>query len=105
MREGVAAQVRSLTDIGNATLNEMMRAYEKSIIQQALTDAQGSVSRAALLLGISHQSLIHMLGSRHRDLLALRTPVKTRKRSIMTKRTDRFQALPETERTGKGLGE
>lgn len=78
--------MRGTPDTRSATLNEMMRAYENNIIRQALITSQGSVTKAAILLGISHQSLIHILESRHSDLLSLRTPVKPRKRSVVKKR-------------------
>lgn len=77
-----APAMRILTEIGTAPLNEMMRRYENDIIRQALKTAKGKVTRAAHLLGISHQRLIYILESRHRDLLSVRTPIQNRKRII-----------------------
>ncbi len=59
--------------------------YEARIIERALREAGGVVSRAAELLGISRQSLESMLKGkgRHKALARLRTPVETRARSLM----------------------
>ncbi|MDT5062235.1 MAG: hypothetical protein QOH63_2694 [Acidobacteriota bacterium] len=81
-----APEVRILTEIGTAPLNEMMRRYENDIIRQALKTGKGKVTRAAHLLGISHQRLIYILESRHRDLLSIRTPIQNRKRIIKKER-------------------
>jgi tetratricopeptide (TPR) repeat protein len=68
------------------SLKHQMLQSEKNLIQRALIDSGGVVSRAALLLGFRHhQSLIALINSRHRDLLAARSPVKTRRRSVMWK--------------------
>lgn len=60
------------------TLVEEVRRYEGELISQALVTSKGSVTRAAHLLGVSHQRLIYILESRHRELLSVRTPPKTR---------------------------
>lgn len=60
-----------------------VRDLEAKLIEQALEEAGGSVTRAAKLLGLSHQSLIAMLNARHRGLLKKRTP--RRRRSIIKK--------------------
>ena len=61
---------------------EVLR-YEGSLIRKALEDSGGSVTRAARLLGVTHQGLAFILNGRHSDLLAIRTPVKKRRRSII----------------------
>jgi tetratricopeptide (TPR) repeat protein len=71
-----------LTDKG-FVLPEAIRAYEEKFIRQALEAEGGVLSRAARRLGIRHQTLMHLLTSRHENLLALRTPVKKRRRSII----------------------
>ena len=92
MRKRNVAKGSSVAETGNMTLSTLMRRYENDIIRQALITSQGSVTRAALLLGISHQRLIYILKSRHKDLLSVRTPAKPRKRSIITKSvTKRFR--------------
>jgi DNA-binding NtrC family response regulator len=80
MREGDAAEVESTVKVETATLDEMMLRYENNIIRQALIDSRGSVTRAARLLGTSHQRLVSIIESRQRDLLSLRSPVRARKR-------------------------
>ncbi len=60
------------------TLIEEVRRYEGELISQALVTSKGSVTRAAVLLGMTHQRLIYILESRHRELLSVRTPAKRR---------------------------
>jgi len=57
--------------------------YEGDLIRQALETSRGSVTRAARLLGITHQGLAFILNGRHKSLLSIRTPVKRRRRSII----------------------
>jgi tetratricopeptide (TPR) repeat protein len=61
---------------------EVLR-YEGSLIRRALQESGGSVTRAARLLGVTHQGLAFILNGRHSDLLSIRTPVKRRRRSII----------------------
>jgi CheY-like chemotaxis protein len=59
---------------------------ERTIIERALRDANGSVTRAARLLGFRHhQSLISLINSRHKELLKTRTAVRKRRRHIFSK--------------------
>jgi len=62
--------------------SEVLR-YEGNLIRRALEESGGSVTRAARLLGVTHQGLAFILNGRHRDLLSIRTPVKRRRRSII----------------------
>ena len=61
---------------------EVLR-YEGDLIRRALKESGGSVTRAARLLGVTHQGLAFILNGRHSDLLSIRTPVKRRRRSII----------------------
>jgi tetratricopeptide (TPR) repeat protein len=61
---------------------EVLR-YEGNLIRKALEESGGSVTRAARLLGVTHQGLAFILNGRHNDLLSIRTPVKRRRRSII----------------------
>lgn len=61
---------------------EVLR-YEGNLIRRALEESDGSVTRAARLLGVTHQGLAFILNGRHNDLLSVRTPVKRRRRSII----------------------
>lgn len=68
------------------SLKQQVLQSEKVLIQRALADSEGVVSRAARLLGFRHhQTLIALINSRHRDLLEARSPVKIRRRSLMRK--------------------
>ncbi|MFL6336120.1 MAG: response regulator [Pyrinomonadaceae bacterium] len=63
---------------------EAVRRYEARIIEHALRDAGGVVTRAAQLLGVERRSLDAMLRrGRHKALESLRTPVEPRRRSLM----------------------
>jgi tetratricopeptide (TPR) repeat protein len=60
-------------------LQEKILQYEGALIRRALTQANGSVTRAASLLGTSYQALCYMIESRHTDLLKERTPIRRRR--------------------------
>jgi len=58
---------------------------EKAIIERALRDAGGAVTKAARLLGFRHhQSLISLINSRHRDLLKTRSAVRPRRSHLFS---------------------
>jgi CheY-like chemotaxis protein len=66
------------------SFKDAVRRYESHLIERALRDAEGMVSKAAQLLGFKHhQSLVSILKSRHKQLLHVRTPIVPRKRSII----------------------
>jgi tetratricopeptide (TPR) repeat protein len=67
----------------SASLEEQVLHYEGNLIRQALETADGSVTRAARMLGVTHQGLAFILNGRHKSLLAARKPVKRRRRSII----------------------
>jgi tetratricopeptide (TPR) repeat protein len=67
----------------NASLEEQVLQYEGNLIRKALETSDGSVTRAARTLGITHQGLAFILNGRHKDLLPARKPVKRRRRSII----------------------
>jgi CheY-like chemotaxis protein len=89
----VAARLTALTQLRRASptnfwanfkLLERIRAYEARYVRRALIDAEGSVTRAARLLGLTHHgTLSFMLKARHKDLAYLRTPPERRFRSIL----------------------
>lgn len=73
-------------DWSNFSLDETLRRHEERFVQMALEDSGGSVTKAAELLGLpGHQSLNFIINRRHPNLLAARSPVKTRRRSIIKK--------------------
>jgi len=69
----------------NFSLYGAIHEFEAKFIEQALEDEDGSVSRAAKLLGISYQALAKLLDNRHKSLLPKRTPAQKRLRSIIKK--------------------
>ncbi|MBA3242329.1 MAG: tetratricopeptide repeat protein [Acidobacteria bacterium] len=82
-----AQQGRSFTDVwANFNLSKAVHEFEARFIRRALIDAQGSITRAARLLGFTHHgTLASMLEGegRHKDLSHLRTPPGRRRRSIV----------------------
>jgi tetratricopeptide (TPR) repeat protein len=67
----------------NFTIFNAVHELEAKLIGQALEEAGGSVTRAAQLLGIRHQTFLSMLNIRHRKLLEKRSPPEKRLRSII----------------------
>jgi tetratricopeptide (TPR) repeat protein len=65
------------------SLEEQVLSYEGELIRRALQAAEGSVTRAARILGITHQGLAFILNGRHKNLLPARKPAKPRRRSII----------------------
>lgn len=53
--------------------------FEEGLIRQALTQADGRLTRAASHLTMSYQALAYIIGSRHKDLLDERSPVRRRR--------------------------
>lgn len=68
-------------DWEGCSLDEEVLNYERKLIQLALDTAQGKVTQAAELLGITHQSLSFILKTRHKDLLEARRTPRPRRRS------------------------
>jgi tetratricopeptide (TPR) repeat protein len=71
----------------NFSLYGAVHDLEARFIVQALDEAGGSVTRAAKLLGLGHQSLANMLKTRHKTLLKKRTPARKRHKSIIRETT------------------
>jgi transcriptional regulator with PAS, ATPase and Fis domain len=67
----------------NFSLYSAVQSLEAKLIRQALEEAGGSVTRAAKLLGLKHQTLIAMLGMRHNGLHEKQTPPEKRLQSII----------------------
>jgi tetratricopeptide (TPR) repeat protein len=67
----------------NFTFHGAVHEFEAKLIEQALEETDGGVSRAARLLGISHQTFITMLKARHKRLQDKRDPPKKRFKSIV----------------------
>lgn len=67
----------------NFTFYSAVQELEEKLIEWALEEAQGSVVRAARLLGLKHQTFSSMLNQRHKKFLEKRTPRVKRLRSII----------------------
>jgi CheY-like chemotaxis protein/tetratricopeptide (TPR) repeat protein len=83
---------RSLVEFwANFNLTDRVHAYEARYIKRALIDAQGSVTRAARLLGLLHHATLSAMLSetegRHKDLAHLRKPREPRRKSIIRDRS------------------
>jgi len=62
--------------------------FEEGLIRRALRDAEGSVTKAAHLLGFRHhQSLISLINGRHKKLLESRSAVRRRRHHLFSKTT------------------
>ena len=74
-------------ELGHEGFNmyEVVHDFEARLIEQALEEAGGSVTKAARLLGLTHQTLGTILNTRHKSLAGKRTPVRRRLRSIFKK--------------------
>lgn len=66
------------------SLKEAVRRYEKRIIERALRDVGGLVTRAARLLGyVNHNTLIKKLSDQYPELLSARKPPVPRRHSLI----------------------
>lgn len=65
------------------TLFEAVREIEARLIARALEESEGSVTRAAQMLGLRHQTFLAMLNTRHQHLMDKRKPRGRRRRSII----------------------
>ena len=61
---------------------EALLEVERELISKALSEANGSVTYAAPLLGMTYPGLIYIIQRRHPDLLKERTPVRPRPRRL-----------------------
>lgn len=81
------------------SLKKEVRRYEAALIERALKESEGVVSRAAQMLGFEHyQTLIALLNNRHKHLLHARTPIVPRRRSIIRMRAPRSTPSHRVER-------
>src|SRR5205807_8584402 len=77
------------------SFKQHVRASERRLIERALRDAGGSVTKAAQLLGFKHhQSLISLLNTRHKELLKQRTTVRKRRRHLFSGNKKRIVEKP-----------
>lgn len=65
------------------SLEDLVLHYEADLIKEALDSSGGSITRAARLLGVTHQGLAFILNGRQKNLLSSRKPAKPRRKSII----------------------
>ncbi len=65
-------------DWENFSLSKEVLKFEAGFISQALKETNGAVTKAALLLGLSHQHLSLLLKTRHEELATIKKPRKRR---------------------------
>ena len=77
---------RTVQTSAATTFVEEMRRYEHDLIKEALLRSEGSVTQAARLLGVSHQRLIYLIKTRHKELRSVRTPALRRHKSVIKRK-------------------
>jgi tetratricopeptide (TPR) repeat protein len=80
----IAAETKTPTLRGSFEREVHQR--ESELIKAALDHANGSVTRAARQLGLTHQGLCYIINHRHKQLLGARAPIRVRRKSIIKKR-------------------
>ena len=89
---------QELQELSWAAFRRSVQMAEKALLARALREAEGSVTKAARLLGFKHhQSLISIINIRHKDLLRTRSRVRKRRRHIVSQ-------TRKTRRTSPKLG-
>jgi DNA-binding NtrC family response regulator len=67
------------------SLRREIKKIERNLIERALRDANGSVTKASQMLGFKHhQSLVSLLNNRHKDLIGHRTAVRKRRQHLFS---------------------
>ncbi|HEX7999600.1 MAG TPA: response regulator [Pyrinomonadaceae bacterium] len=82
----------------NFSIANALDAYEARFIAEALELERGSITRAAKRLGMSHQLLGNALKTRHGNLIGMRKPAQTRRRSIIKRDSIKAQRNKKKER-------
>jgi transcriptional regulator with PAS, ATPase and Fis domain len=81
---GKSGSVES-SSIGGSLEQEILH-FEAQLIKRALDQANGSITRAARSLGITHQGLAFIIDNRHNKTLGrARNPKRIRRRSLTTR--------------------
>jgi len=82
---GAPAMVQRGQDGLRASFEHQVHQFENGLIRQALEEAKGSVTRAARILGLTHQGLCYIINHRHKSLLSARAPIRVRRKSVIKK--------------------
>jgi transcriptional regulator with GAF, ATPase, and Fis domain len=75
--------LRAEEELIGGTLAEEVNHFEGRLIARALEQENGSVTRAARALGVTHQGLSKILDGRQSTLAGTRRPKRNRRRSVM----------------------
>lgn len=67
----------------NFSLKSAMHFLEARYVEEALIKSDGRITKAASLLGMSHQAFRNMIDNRHKNLLRNRMPLTKRRKSII----------------------
>lgn len=80
-----AVSTTATAGVTNISFEEEVKMCESNLIKRALDEANGSVTRAARILGLTHQGLCYIINHRHKSLLASRAPIRVRRKSVIKK--------------------
>src|SRR5205807_4821766 len=84
------------------SFKQHVKESERTLIERALRDAGGSVTKAAHMLGFKHhQSLISLLNTRHKELLKARTTIRKRRRHLFSGNKKRIVEKPTKSTTSQ----
>ena len=67
----------------NFTLHGAVHQFEAKLVERALDESGGSLTKAARLLGLTHQTLDSILNRRHKPLAVKRKTPQRRLKSII----------------------
>ena len=86
MRNEEKVETTEIQLTGTSFPDEVLK-FERGLIKTALIEVNGSLTRAASLLGISYQRLARIIETRHPDLMKERSPVHRRPHKSFIKDT------------------
>lgn len=85
------------------SLRREVKKVERNLIERALRDAAGSVTKASHMLGFKHhQSLVSLLNNRHHDLIGHRSAVRKRRRHLFSQPKRNKQKEPTKTHAAPG---
>jgi tetratricopeptide (TPR) repeat protein len=83
LNAGAVAMPTAAAALVRTSFEDEVRKCESTLIREALDEADGSVTRAAKILGLTHQGLCYIINHRHKNLLNARAPIRVRRKSVM----------------------
>src|SRR5438132_9073789 len=89
-------QAYEAKDLSWTSFKREVRKAEKALLERALRQAEGSVTKASHLLGFKHhQSLISIINIRHKELLKTRSRIRKRRRHIFSQSRKTLKTPPK----------